>query len=179
MPNIVNKMVMREMTDEFKSAEGMLLVSFAGLTVTETEALRNSLAEKGVKLLMVRNRLARIVFKESGVEFDEEAFLGNTAVAYGDAEAAVVAAKVFGDREVKKAGKVKFKAGLLDGEVLDAASAASLANIPDRETLHAQMLGVISGPARSLVGVLSALLSGMARVISAHADQAEEESSEG
>ena len=40
MPNIVNQMVVRELQDEFKEAEGMVLVSFGGLTVEETSEIR-------------------------------------------------------------------------------------------------------------------------------------------
>jgi len=174
MPNIVNRLVVKELTEEFKEAEGMVVVTFGGLTVEETENIRGSLAEKGVKMRMVRNKLARLVLKERGVEFDEKALLGNTAIAYGDAEGAINAAKVFSDKEVKKAGKIKFKAGVLDGDVLDGASASQLADVPDRDTLNAQLLGVISGPARGLASIINAVPSSVARVIQAHADSGEE-----
>jgi large subunit ribosomal protein L10 len=173
MPNIVKKMVVKELVDELGQAEAMLVVSFGGLTVAETEDLRGSLAEKGVQMRMVRNRLARIVLKERGVEFDDKAIAGNTAIAFGDPEGAIGAAKIFTEKAVKKAGKVKVRACLLEGAILGAAEANALANVPDKLTLRAMMLGVISGPARSLVGVLNGLPSGVARVLSARADELE------
>jgi len=132
MPNIVNRMVMKELESEFKDSTGMLVVSFHGLTVEESEGLRGNLAEKGVKVRMVRNKLVRRVLKDRGFEFDEAALLGNTAIAYGDAEAAIHAAKVFTEKDVKKAGKVQVKAGVLDGDVLDASSATQLADVSGR-----------------------------------------------
>ena len=175
MPNLVNQMVVRELEDEFKDAEGMLLVSFGGLTVEETEDLRGKLAEKNVRFKMVRNKLARRVLADKELEFPEDAALkGNTGIAYGDAEAAIDAAKIFADKDVKKAGKVAFKGGVLEGNALDASSAKALADLPDRDTLHAQLLGVISGPARGLATVLHAVPSSVARVLQAHADEGEE-----
>ena len=175
MPNLVNQMVVRELEDEFKDAEGMLLVSFGGLTVEETEDLRGKLAEKNVRFKMVRNKLARRVLADKELEFPEDAALkGNTGIAYGDAEAAIDAAKIFADKDVKKAGKVAFKGGVLEGNTLDANSAKALAELPDRDTLHAQLLGVISGPARGLATVINAVPSSVARVIQAHADEGEE-----
>jgi len=119
---------------------------------------------------MVRNNLVRRVLAERGIEFADEVFIGNTAIAYGDAESAIGAAKVFSEKDVKKTGKVTFKAGLLEGEVLDAANASQLAHIPDRDTLNAQLLGVISGPARALACVINAVPSAVARVVNARVD---------
>jgi large subunit ribosomal protein L10 len=119
---------------------------------------------------MVRNNLAKRVMTKRGLEFSEEAFIGNTGIAYGDAEAAISAAKVFTDKEIKKAG-VKLKAGLLDGEVLGPKDAVKLADIPDRDTLRAQLLGCLSGPARGLASVINAVPSSVARVLQARADE--------
>ncbi len=175
MPNLVNQLIAQELTSEFKGIDGLLLVSFGGLTVEETEALRDGLAAKGVSFRMVKNKLARRVLAESGYEFSAEALSGNTGVAYGDAEAAINAAKIFTETEVKKAGKVKIKGGMLESNVLDAADATQLAKIPDRDSLRAMMLGCLSGPARSLVGTINAVPGGLARVLQAHADQGGEE----
>lgn len=173
MPNIVNRMAARHLDRVFEQAEGMVVVSFGGLTVAENEALRGNLAEKGVQVMMVRNRLARIVLKERGLDFPPEVFKGNCAIALGSTEDTITAAKVLTDKDVKKAGKVHVRAGLLEGVVLDAAEAAALADVPDRPTLQAQLLGVINGPARALASVINAVPSSVARVIQAHVDAAE------
>ena len=173
MPNIVNRMVVSELAADFKDAEGMVLVTFGGLSVQEAEELRGSIAEKDARLRMVRNNLARMVFKEQGYEFPEGTLSGNTAVAYGSTEATLGAAKVLADKKLKKAGKVTFRAGILEGSVLDAANAEALADIPDKEQLRGQLLGVISGPARALATIIHAVPSSVARVLQAHADQEE------
>jgi large subunit ribosomal protein L10 len=170
MPNLVNTLVVDEYEREFADANGMLFVSFGGLSVEESSALRNELAAQGVKFRMVRNSLARRVLAGHGREMPAEALEGNTAIAYGEAEHAIVAAKLFSTKEVKKAGKVTLKAGVLDGRVLGPQDAAALADIPDRATLQAQLLGCISGPARGLVSVLDGLPAGVARVLQAHVD---------
>jgi len=172
VPNLVNQMIVRELADDLRDAEGMVLVSFAGLDVKETEKLRGNLAGKGARFRMVRNRLARRVLAERGLDFaGGSALLGNTAIAYGSAEEAIGAAKVLTDKDVKKAGKVKIQGGMLEGTVLDAAAAEALADVPDRDTLRAQLLGVISGPARALATVVNAVPAAVARVIQARADE--------
>ncbi|MCP5024464.1 MAG: 50S ribosomal protein L10 [bacterium] len=173
MPNIVNQMVVRELTDEFKDAEGMLAVSFGGLDVKTTEDLRGKLAEKGVGFRMVRNTLARRVLADRGIDMGE-CFTGNTGIAYGDPESIIGAAKVFADPAVKKGKLVEFKAGFFDGETLDASSAAQVADLPDRDTANAMLLGVLSAPARGLAVVLSGVTSNTVRVLQARVDKGEE-----
>jgi large subunit ribosomal protein L10 len=171
MPNLVNEWVVREMTADWKEAEAMVLVTFGGLDIPETNHIRNEIATKGAKLKMVRNRLARKVLCERGIDMPVESFTGNTAIAYGDAEQVIGAAKVLTDKDVKKTKKVTFKAGYMQGEVLDAKDAAALADLPDRDTVNAMLLGVISGPARGLATLINAVPSSVARVLQARVDE--------
>jgi len=170
MPNLVNELVVRELTEELKDAEGVLIVSMAGLTVSESARLRDELATEGVRLRMVRNSLARIALRECGHEVEAEVFQGNVAIACGAPEHAIHAAKVVSKSDAKKAGKLAVRGGLLEGKVLGPGDASSLASMPDRDTLRAQMLGVLSGPARSLVGLLAAPGGSLARVLQARVD---------
>ncbi len=173
MPNIVNRMVSKELAGELSNADGMVVVSFGGLTVSESEDIRSKMAARGVKFRMVRNTLARRILADRGVEFGKGALTGNTAIAYGDAEAAIAAAKILTEKDVKKAGKVKLQAGLLDGDILAGADAQALADVPDKDTLRAMILGCISGPARGLVTVLDGNQASLARVLQAHVDKGE------
>jgi large subunit ribosomal protein L10 len=173
MPNLVNRLVVQELQKEIGSAEGMVLVSFAGLTVKETEALRNGLAKKGAGLTMVRNSLARLVLAERGFELDGKSLSGNTAIAFGSAEAAIHASKMFQSAEVKKAGKVQIRAGVLEGRVLSATEAIGLADVPDRHTLNGKLVSLlISGP-RSHAALIQAVPGAQARLLQARADQLE------
>jgi large subunit ribosomal protein L10 len=169
MPNLVNRMVVGELTRELGEAEGLVVLSFGGLTVAESEGLRDQLAAKGVRLRLVRNSLARRVLEERGLAFPDGALQGNTAIAYGDTEAAIQAAKILTSTEVKKAGKVALRAGMLEGRMLDARDAAALADVPDRNTLNARLLGALSGPARGVAGLLNAVPSSLARLLDARA----------
>jgi len=173
MPNIVNQMVVREYADMLSGETNLLVVSFHGLTMIENELVRGRLAEKGAPFRMVRNNLVRRVLAERGVELDAETLLGNTAITWGDPETLISAAKVFTSKDVKKL-KLKIKAGFLDGKALTAAEAVQLASVPDKDTLRGMLLGVISGPARSLASVVNAVPSSVARVLRAHADEGAE-----
>ena len=172
MPNVVKKLVTARYEQTFQRAEGLLLVSLAGLTVAESEALRATLDEKGAGLSMVKNSLARRVLADKGYEFDGEVLSGNVAIAYGSTEATITAAKVFSKSELKKAGKVALRAGVLEGNALSPEDAEALAEVPDKDTLRAQLVGVIQAPLRGLAASLAAVPGGLARVVQAHVDAA-------
>ena len=77
MPNLINELVTKELDDAFSSAEGMILVSLSGLTVAESDNLRTALSEHGLRLRMIRNRLASRSLKAQGHEFPDDLFVGS------------------------------------------------------------------------------------------------------
>jgi large subunit ribosomal protein L10 len=174
MPNQINEIIVRQLSDEFSRAEGMVIVSLDGLTVQETEDLRNALAQHGARLRMVRNRLARIALKDRGLEPPPDLFAGNVACVCGSTEDTVGVAKAIQDSEVRKNGKATFRGGFFEGNLIDASGAQALASLPTKNELRAMMLGVISGPARSLATLIAAPGASLARVIQAHADKGED-----
>jgi len=170
MSNLVNTLVSNEYKALIAAQEGLIFAAGNGLTVAETEALRVELGKGGARLKMVRNALARRILAENGLEFPAQTFTGNVFVAYGTTEAAIHAAKVLTKPELRKAGKVAVRGGVLDKSQLSAGDAVLLAATPDKNTLRAQLLGVLQGPARGLATLIHALPSGMARVLQARID---------
>jgi large subunit ribosomal protein L10 len=173
MPSLINRLIVQDLAAAFAGAEGLVLVSYGGLTAVENETLRDKLAEKRCELRLVRNALARLVLKQRGHELPEAAFTGNVAIAFGDAEAVIHAAKALTSAETKKLNKVVVRAGVLEGRLLSPADVAELADVPDRVTLQAKLLGCLSGPPRGLVSAMNAVPSALVRVLQARAEQLE------
>lgn len=173
MPSLVNRLIAQELTNEFRGADGLMVVSWGALNAVENEGLRDQLAEKGAKLMLVRNSLARIVLRERGFEVGDDVLVGNTAIAYGDVEAMIHAAKAFTSPEVKKLGKVKVRAAVLEGKLLGAGDATAIADMPDKATLHAKLVGALIGSPRSFVTLVNQVPSSLVRVLQARADQME------
>lgn len=174
MANLINKLITKELSDAFGSAEGMVICSVKGLTVAETEDLRDSLAEHGVGLRMVRNRLAKRALAENGIEVPGDMLVGNIVCAWGSPDDTINAAKVLHKSPAHKVGKIQFRGGLFEGGLLDAKEATGLAQLPGREELHGQVVSLLSGPSRSLVCLLAAPGGSLARVVQAHVDAQEE-----
>ncbi len=171
MPNLVNRLLTKEYSDAFGKARGMVILNVSGMTVIQGELFRDLLAEKGVKMRMVRNSLARRVLAERGFEIADATFSGSVAICYGNAEAAIHAAKILTKPEIKKTVKAVVKGGVLEDTLLNAKDTLALADVPDQQTLRAQIVGAIQGPSRMLATLLAATPSGLARVIQAKNDK--------
>ena len=147
MPNLINELITKEIEENVSSSEGMILVSLTGLSVAESDGLRTALSEHGLRLRMVRNRLAHRSLEAKGFSFPAEVFVGNLGCCWGDAEDTIHAAKVLHTSPERKAGKVALRGGVLEGNVLSESEAVALASLPGRDELRAKLLGTIIAPA--------------------------------
>jgi ribosomal protein L10 len=68
MPSLINRLIVKDLAKAFESADGLILVTYGGLTAVENETLRDKLAEKGCEMRLVRNALAHLVLKQRGYE---------------------------------------------------------------------------------------------------------------
>jgi large subunit ribosomal protein L10 len=155
------KFLKRLIAGEFKElageAEDCLLVDFRGLSAKESDELRRRLREHGIRMNVIRNRLYRRAMEQAfldsaGEEAVTAVLRGPTAVVFGG-DGSVTAAKTLVEWR-KEHQKLTIKGGFLDRRVLDVEAVETLAALPSREVLLAQVVGVIAEPLRAIVGVL-------------------------
>ena len=168
--------VVEEMKEKLQSAQGAVFVGFSGLSVADVTKLRRKFREGGVEYKVVKNTLTRIAADELGFNDLDAVLEGPTAIAYS-AEDTVAPAKILKDfiKETKTEA-LTVKAGIADGQVIDAAVEA-LASLPSREELLAKLVGSMQAPISGLVNVLQGNIRNMVYVLDAvRAKKAEQES---
>ncbi|AGX41244.1 50S ribosomal protein L10 [Clostridium saccharobutylicum] len=144
-----------EIKEKLEKAKAVVLSKYQGLTVEEDTALRKNLREAGVEYKVYKNTLVTLAAKELGLEGIVEYLEGPVAIAFGY-EDVTVAARVLNDF-AKTHNKLELKAGVVEGEIYDAAKINQLATIPSKEVLIAKLLGSIKSPISSFARVLSAI----------------------
>lgn len=140
----------------------------AGLTVPEVEKLRADMREAGASFKVVKNTLAKIAVDGTRFSSLSDHLKGPTALAYSadPVAAAKVAVKFMeGNEKLSVVAGVLGEVSLSEGEIKD------LAKLPSLDELRAQVLAVISTPARQLATVVNQPGSGLARVISAYVNK--------
>ena len=169
--------VVEEMKEKLQSAQGAVFVGFSGLSVADVTKLRRKFREGGVEYKVVKNTLTRIAADELGFNDLDAVLEGPTAIAYS-AEDTVAPAKILKDfiKETKTEA-LTVKAGIADGQVIDAAAVEALASLPSREELLAKLVGSMQTPISGLVNVLQGNIRNMVYVLDAvRAKKAEQES---
>ena len=89
MPNLVNNILLEELKNDFSEMGSCLVVSFDRLSVGQAQDVRNKFREAGLRLQVVKNRLALRALAELDLDLTE-AFDGKCGV--------VVAPSVLGGR---------------------------------------------------------------------------------
>lgn len=149
----------------------MFVVDYAGLTVDKFEELRKRLRGAGAEMHVYKNTLVKKAAERASLPGEIGASLtGQTAVVTGakDVCAAAKVMKTFaGEFE-----RPKMKAGILDGKYLSPEGIKALADLPSREVLLAQLLGVLQAPASKLVRLLNEPAASLARVLQAKTEPA-------
>lgn len=147
-------------------ATSLLLVDCKGLTVAESTEFRNILRNNNATLKVVKNKLAKIALTDGKFDPISKAFTGQIAVICSTDPVSI--AKTFSNF-AKQNNKLKFVAGMIDNQVVDAKTVETIASLPSLDELRAKIIGLLNAPASKIVGVLQAPASKVARVVSAHA----------
>ena len=161
----------KELVEQYKQlleqSRGLVMIEFSGLTVKDTEALRNKIRELDGEFHIVKNTLAKIAFEEAKVPAPEGVFEGTTAIGFAQEDVPPLA-KAIADL-VKEVETVKLKGGIIQGTLYNPEEIQRIADLPTLPVLQAQLLGVLTMPGAQLAGVLAGSIRQLLTVLKAHA----------
>ena len=161
--------VVDEIAGQLQSAEAIFAVDYRGISVAQVAELRTKLRDADAKFRIVKNSLTERAAEKAGADALKPMLEGPTALAliHGDA---ALAAKALNDT-ARALNILEFKGGLMNGAALSADDVRSIARLPSRDVLDAQLVGAIASPLTGLVRTLNALIAGLAIQLKSIADQ--------
>ena len=148
--------VVAALTEQLQGAASGVLVDYKGITVAEDTALRVELRQNDVKYGVVKNTLARFALNNVGLSELDEVLNGTTSLATCESDP-IAPMRVVNKYAKQLNGKFNIKGGFMDGKVLSLDEIMALAELPSKETLQAQALGMMLAPITSLAIVLKAI----------------------
>ena len=154
---------------KIEKAQVALVTEYKGYSVEEITNLRRELQKQGGDYMVTKNTLTKVAIKGTDFEPLAELMKGPIAIAFGF-EDQVAPAKAL-SKFIKETKKGEILGAALDGQLLSAAEAKALANIPSKEEIYAKMLGCINSPATGIVGGINGVMSALVRAIAAVRDQ--------
>jgi large subunit ribosomal protein L10 len=169
VPNAENTESVAELKERFAGVQTAVLTEYRGLTVRQLSDLRKQLKGASAEYKVVKNRLARIAIKDSALDGLGKHLTGPTGVAYTRHDPVSVAKAL--QAFVRNNPALTIKVGVVEGKVLEPAALKSLADLPSKEALRAQLVGALQGPMSKLVTLLTAVQGELVRVIEARSKQ--------
>lgn len=134
-----------------KEAETLVFVSFKGVTVKETTAMRRALKEAGVGYFVAKKTLMKRVF--TGYEGEMPELEGEIAVAYSSD--AIAPAQNVKDFAKKYKDAIAIAGGVFQGAFRSKAEMTEIASIPSLQVLRGMFAQLINSPRQRFAVVLS------------------------
>jgi large subunit ribosomal protein L10 len=167
--NAQNKESVEELKERFAGVQTAVLTEYRGLTVRQLSDLRKQLKGAAAEYKVVKNRLAQIAIKCSPLDGLGKHLTGPTGVAYTRKDPVPVAKAL--QNFVRNNPALTIKVGMIEGKVLEPAALKSLADLPSKDALRAQIVGAVQGPLGKIVTLLTAVQGELARVLEARSKQ--------
>ena len=164
--------IVEELQDAFSQSSIGIMTDYRGLKTAELNVIRRKLREANAEYKVVKNTLALIAAKKSGLDHTADAFAGPMAVAFSSGELPE-AAKVLTEYIRANKSNLKILGGFLTDRMLTAADVDNLAKLPPRTVLISQVMAGIQSPISGLVNVLAAPMRGLMQVLQGRIQQME------
>lgn len=149
------KNAVEEIKNLISSSKSIVLVDYRGITVANDTAMRKAFRENNVTYRVIKNSLFKKACEQLGITGLDEALNGTTAFAFGAAD------ETLAPRLVKKAMKdyttLTVKAGIYDSKAISEVEVNTLASVPSKEQLVAQLLYVLNAPVAGLARAFKAI----------------------
>lgn len=153
----------------------LFLLENTGLKVNEVNVLRSQVRKTEGSYRVAKNSVVRLAVAGTELEGIAPFLTGPKVLAYtaGDAVALAKVLKQF----IKEHPELSFQRVYLEGQILEAAEAAKIADMPSREELIAKLLNLLQSPIRRLAVALNAPIQQLATVLAQIAEAKETQES--
>ena len=154
---------------ELEKAKHVFLTGYEKITVQQDFELRKAIRGAGGNYKVIKNNIAQKASEGTEARNLMQDLAGMTSMAYtsGDPVALAKALTAY----AKTNPTFTFKAGMVEGRVIDVSSISDLANMPSKEELISKVMWLINSGAQRM----AVALNGVSRNIAVVLDQAQKE----
>lgn len=163
-------------------SKGLIVTEYRGLTKKQLDDLRARLREKNAGLTVTKNTLFKIALGQMGLAAPEDLLKGPVATIFVYDDLSTTVKTVL---EYAKENELFIaKGGIIGSSQVSGADLGPLSELPPLEVLRAQLvgtltmplqsfLGLLEEPGRQFVGVIKAATEGVVNVLAAYSQKQE------
>jgi len=151
--------------EKFKAAKLAIVTEYRGLTVAQMTRLRREIREAAGEYHVIKNTLVRRALENTSYGSLEMALEGPNGWVFAYDDPVLLSKTLVKFSEDHE--KLKIKAGMFEGQVMDPAKVKVLAQMPSKPELQAQLLALLQAPATQLVRLIQEPSSRVVRLLDA------------
>ena len=149
---------------ELAKVSTVILTTFQGITVEDDTKLRRAVQAAGGKYQVVKNTLAERAGSGTPAEVLLKNLKGTNSIAYTNTDPVALAKAL--TKVAKDVPAFQFRAGVVEGRVINIAEIQQLASLPSKEELISKIMFLLNAPAQRVAMALNALPRNAAVVVS-------------
>jgi len=173
MSKFVKDLITKELAERLKGVDGVGVINPRGIDAIKNHGIRRRLHDKGMKMMVVKNTLAKRAVGEGKLKGFDKLLDGPSAVIYGKASISSIARALL--EELKTDEKLELRGMFFDGEVyIGDKGVTQVSKLPTREEAVANIVGSILGPGRKLAAALKGPGGKLGAVLKTIEDKAKE-----
>lgn len=163
MPNLKNQQVLADLQDRLSRAQSAAFITYSGLSVPMSQALRQKITEAGGDMVVCKNTLAKLAFVNLGLPIENLEFFGQTALVFGYQDPVSPIKALF---EFNKKNELPVvNGGYFEGGLLSAEAIKELSKLPGQLELRGMLASTFVAPVRNFVGVCNGALRDFVSVL--------------
>jgi large subunit ribosomal protein L10 len=143
------KEVYTKIQNALDEANSVVFVHSKGLSVSDSQGMRNTFRENGVSYYVAKKTLITKALEEKQYKGERPTFDSELALAWG--EDLIAPAREVHEFAKGTKDKVSIIGGIFEGRYMDAQEMIEIASIPSQQTLYAQFVNIINSPIQGFV----------------------------
>ncbi len=179
MSKRVKELIIQEIQKRLDGCTEMLVVDSSRLDGVTTNRLRLALREKNIRMLTVKNSLARRALHNMGISALDELLQGPSTLVWGGEDIVALSKEITKWAKELEAKEFRIKGGTVEGKTLGPEDVEALSKSPGRVELLGRVVMLMLSPGARLVGALLGPGGQLAGQVKSLAEQEGSEQQEG
>jgi large subunit ribosomal protein L10 len=169
MPTQQKAETIDEISGQLSRALLVIVTDYRGLKVADLQTFRGNLRPTGGEFHVAKNTLTKIAAGNAGMSGLDSLLEGPSGLVFAFADP-VQTAKAVADF-VRTSRILSVKGGVMGERTVTAAEVEEIATLPTREELQAKLLGMMAAPLTRTLGLMSGPARSMVYVLNARAEE--------
>jgi large subunit ribosomal protein L10 len=153
MSKRVKALIEKEIATRFTDVENVAVINPRGIDAIKNNNIRRKLRAQGLRMVVVKNSLAKRASANSKLKGFEKLLEGPSAVIYGEAGISTLARMLLEEKKADE--KIELRGIFFDGEVYEGEEGVKrVSTMPTREEAIATVVAALLSPGRKLAGAV-------------------------